>query len=76
MMFDQFATLIQAAIHGMGLALIPTFLIGRELAEGRLVPVFGPAVAALGSYYLVWPQPGPDRAPLRSFRDWLTAETA
>lgn len=76
MMFDQFATLIQAAIHGMGLALVPTFLIRRELAEGRLTPVFGDPVAALGSYYLVWPRATPMRAPLRSFRDWLAAETA
>lgn len=76
MMFDQFATLIQAAIHGMGLALIPTFLIHRELEEGRLVPIFGPPVAALGSYFLVWPKAAPARAPLRSFRDWLAAETA
>lgn len=77
MMFDQFATLTQGAIHGMGLALIPTFLIQRELAEGRLVPVFGPPVRALGSYYLVWPDtPRPERAPLRSFRAWLAAETA
>ncbi len=77
MMFDQFATLTQGAIHGMGLALIPTFLIQRELAEGRLVPVFGPPVRALGSYYLVWPDiPRPERAPLRSFRTWLAAETA
>jgi LysR family transcriptional regulator, glycine cleavage system transcriptional activator len=74
MMFDQFATLTQAAIHGMGLALIPSFLIQRELAEGRLVPVFGPPVAALGSYYLVWPQDGPERGPLRSFRAWLAKE--
>jgi LysR family transcriptional regulator, glycine cleavage system transcriptional activator len=76
MMFDQFATLSQAAIHGMGLALIPTFLIQRELAEGRLIPVFGGPVAALGSYYLVWPKRGPDRAPLRSFRHWLGTEVA
>ena len=76
MMFDQFATLTQGAIHGMGLALIPTFLIQRELAEHRLVPVFGLAVAALGSYYLVWPRAASSRAPLRSFRDWLAAETA
>ena len=76
MQFDQFATLAQAAIHGMGLALVPTFLIGRELAEGRLVPVFGDPVAALGAYYLVWPRATPDRAPLRSFRDWLTADQA
>jgi LysR family transcriptional regulator, glycine cleavage system transcriptional activator len=74
MMFDQFATLIQGAVHGMGLALIPTFLIQRELAEGRLLPVFGPAIPALGAYYLVWPQTRPDRAPLRSLRLWLEAE--
>lgn len=75
MMFDQFATLTQGAIHGMGAALIPTFLIQRELAEGRLIPVFGPPIQALGSYYLVWPDtPRPDRAPLRSLRHWLIAE--
>ena len=56
MLFDQFATLTQGAIHGMGAALIPTFLIQRELAEGRLIPIFGPPVPALGSYYLVWPR--------------------
>jgi LysR family transcriptional regulator, glycine cleavage system transcriptional activator len=76
MMFDQFATLTQAAIHGLGLALIPTFLIRRELDEARLTPVFGGPVAALGSYYLVWPRATPDRAPLRSFRDWLAGEVA
>jgi DNA-binding transcriptional LysR family regulator len=74
MMFDQFATLTQGAIHGMGLALIPTFLIQRELSEGRLVPIFGPPIRALGSYYLVWPDTHPDRAPLRSLRLWLDAE--
>ena len=74
MMFDQFATLTQGAIHGMGLALIPTFLIQRELDEGRLVPIFGPPVRALGSYYLVWPNTPAQRAPLRSLRLWLQAE--
>jgi DNA-binding transcriptional LysR family regulator len=76
MLFDQFATLTQGAIHGMGAALVPTFLIRRDLEEGRLVPIFGPPVAALGSYYLVWPRNGADRAPLRSFRDWLVIDTA
>jgi LysR family transcriptional regulator, glycine cleavage system transcriptional activator len=76
MMFDQFATLTQGAIHGMGLALIPTFLIQRELSEGRLIPVFGPPIRALGSYYLVWLDSRPDRAPLRSLRLWLDAEAS
>jgi LysR family transcriptional regulator, glycine cleavage system transcriptional activator len=75
MLFDQFATMAQGAVHGLGLALLPTFLIARELAEGRLVPVFGGPVPALGSYYLVWPKDGPTRAPLLSFRDWLANQT-
>jgi DNA-binding transcriptional LysR family regulator len=76
MMFDQFATLTQGAVHGMGLALIPTFLIQRELAEGRLLPAFGPPIRALGSYYLVWPNALPERAPLRALRLWLQGEIA
>ena len=75
MLFDQFATLMQGAIHGLGLALLPLFLIQRELAEGRLIPAFGPPIRALGSYYLVWPKARPPRAPLTSFRDWAATQT-
>lgn len=74
MLFDQFATLTQAAIHGLGVALIPTFLIGRELAEGRLVAVHGGPVAAHGSYWLVWPNSTGQRVPLISFCAWLSGE--
>ncbi len=72
MLFDQFATMQQAAVHGMGAALLPVFLMQRDLAEGRLVPLFGPPVRSLGSYYLVWPKDRPRRAPLDSFITWLT----
>ncbi len=71
MRFDQFATMQQAAVHGMGAALLPQFLIERDLAEHRLIPLFGPAIRALGAYYLVWPIDRPPRAPLTSFRAWL-----
>ncbi|MBI1218768.1 MAG: LysR family transcriptional regulator [Rhodobacteraceae bacterium] len=74
MLFDQFATMTQGAVHGLGIALLPLFLIGRELADGRLVPVFGGPVKALGSYYLVWPKDRPARAPLASFRRWAEIE--
>ncbi len=74
MLFDQFATMSQAAVHGMGAALLPLFLIGRDLAEGRLVPLYGSAIRSLGSYYLVWPKDRPRRAPLASFTAWLTSE--
>lgn len=71
MLFDQFATMQQAAIHGMGAALLPLFLIEDDLASGRLVPAWGAPVPAAGSYYLVWPDTPAPRAPLASFRDWL-----
>lgn len=74
MLFDQFATMTQGAIHGLGIALIPVFLIARELAEHRLIPAFGPAIPSLGSYYLVWPKDANLRAPLTSFRNWIAAE--
>jgi LysR family transcriptional regulator, glycine cleavage system transcriptional activator len=76
MMFDQFATMTQGAVHGLGAAVVPLFLIRRELAEGRLVPVFGGAVPAQGSYYLVWPQDAAPRGPLTSFQGWLRGELA
>ncbi len=75
MLFDQFATMMQGAIHGLGLALLPLFLIQRELAEGRLIPAFGAPIRALGSYYLVWPKARAPRAPLTSFRNWAATQT-
>ena len=76
MLFDQFATMMQGAIHGLGAALMPTFLIERELEAGRLVPVYGGAIASTGSYHLVWPKDREDRAPLVSFRKWLAREVS
>ena len=74
MLFDQFATMTQAVIHGLGIALLPMFLIEKELAEGRLVPAYGAPIKSLGSYYLVWPKDPAPRAPLASFHRWLTLE--
>lgn len=76
MMFDQFATMREAAIHGLGVALLPTFLIERDLAEGRLVPACGGPVPGQGAYWLVWPKDRADRAALVAFRDWLGGQAA
>ncbi|MEZ5777517.1 MAG: LysR family transcriptional regulator [Paracoccaceae bacterium] len=76
MLFDQFAPMIQAVIHGLGVALLPEFLARPELSEGRLVEAFGGTVRGDGSYYLVWPSVGAWYPPLQAFRDWLSAEAA
>ena len=76
MVFDQFATMTQAAIHGLGVALLPVFLVEDALRDGVLVPAWPTRGYGLGSYYLVWPREVPLRAPLIAFRDWIAGQAA
>ena len=71
MLFDQFATMQQAAVHGMGAAILPLFLIEADLAARRLVPLYGGPLRSPSAYYLVWPEARPPRAPLTRLRSWL-----
>ncbi|MEP2639996.1 LysR substrate-binding domain-containing protein [Roseobacter sp.] len=71
MLFDQFASMIQAAIHGMGVALAPTYLIERELREGQLVELGSMKEVSIGSYFFVWPKDAPDYQPSVLFCDWM-----
>ncbi|MGH1356591.1 MAG: LysR family transcriptional regulator [Thalassovita sp.] len=72
--YDQFSTIMQAAIHGLGIALLPDYLAQSELQSGRLVPAYGAATRTLGSYYLVWPKDKARKQALRLFRDWLATQ--
>ncbi|MBP2302707.1 LysR family transcriptional regulator [Azospirillum picis] len=75
MLFDQFATAAQAAAAGLGLALLPLFLIEEELRDGRLVPALDLPMASGNAYYLAWPAERAGYPPLAAFRDWILAET-
>ncbi len=74
MVFDQFSTMVQAAIHGLGVALLPEYLIRRELSDGQLAVAFGARLQSLGSYFLVWPIEKSGMQPLVSFRDWIETQ--
>lgn len=66
--------LAQAAVAGMGIALLPNFIIERAVADGRLVPVLcdweAPAITVNAVY------PSARRVPMktRAFIDFLVAE--
>lgn len=78
MRFEQVATLAQAAAAGMGVALLPAFLIRPELDSGALVAL-GEEVPSGSGYYLVEPEPGPRgrvKPAVAQFRDWLLTEVA
>lgn len=78
MMFDQFATMAQAAIHGMGIALLPTFVAEPYLRARQLALAAPQTTQSIGSYFLVWPEDRPPPPALEAFRDWVAAraETA
>lgn len=74
-LYDQFSTITQAALHGLGVALLPDYLAEQDLAAGRLVMAFGGPTRTRGSYYLVWPRAKAQDAALTLFRDWLATQT-
>ena len=74
MMFDQFSTMAQAAIHGLGVALLPTFFARPYLRDGQLVLAASPTTQSIGNYYLVWPDDRDETAALASFRSWLAQQ--
>ena len=77
MRLEQVATLAQAAAAGMGVALMPPFLIRPELDAGVLVPL-GPERATGFGYWFAEPALTPGQRPKTAtarFRDWILTET-
>ena len=74
MFFDQFAMMSNAVTQGLGVALLPKFLIETELLEGQLVSAYGKPTTSHGSYYLVWPKQKAHYKPLLRFRAWLETQ--
>jgi LysR family glycine cleavage system transcriptional activator len=72
--YELFSMLAQAAMHEMGVALIPPFLIQRELEERRLVIANPHGLSSIKAYHLMIPERKVESASLRSFRDWLVNE--
>jgi DNA-binding transcriptional LysR family regulator len=74
MVFDQFSTMAQAAIHGLGVALLPDFVAEAHLRSGALARAATDMGQSIGDYYLVWPAERPDPPSLASFRLWLATQ--
>ena len=72
--YELFSMLAQAAMHDMGVALIPPFLIQRELAEKHLVVANPHALSSVKAYYLMIPERKVESASLKAFKDWLVEQ--
>lgn len=71
---ELFSMLTEAAIHGMGAALIPRFLVEDELRRGLLLELVDHHYLSDRSYYLIYPERKAESPLLRTFRAWLEEE--
>ena len=72
--FEQLAMVIQAAVAGMGVALMPKFMVETEISLGQLHVPFPLAVKSPQSYYLVYPEKNAGKAAILKFREWILSE--
>lgn len=70
MTFEHFSTLSQACIAGIGVALMPEFLIEPELQRGDLKRV-GKSFINDAAYYVAQPHKRPQNDAAEQFKNWL-----
>lgn len=72
--FEHHQMVLQAAIAGLGVAVLPTFACDAELANGAVVEAFADTRLATGKgYYLAYPEARSELPALAAFRRWLLA---
>lgn len=69
--FDQFSMVIAAAVAGLGIGLLPSYLIEEEMRAGLLVPLSDRPMPTDNGYYVVLPEGHQTNAAAQDFRLWL-----
>ena len=73
--YDLHSMLIEAALAGLGVALVPRLYIGAELEQGRLVAPWPDGKAITKNFCLILPEPIElSERPLQAFAKWMLHE--
>lgn len=73
--YDLHSMLIEAALAGLGVALVPRLYIKAELEQGRLVAPWPDGVAITKNFCLILPEPiDLNEPPLQAFAEWVVQE--
>lgn len=73
---DLMSMVLHAAQAGLGVALLPPFMVADALAARRLVRLSARRWRAARGYWLVMPEVQAERFPVVTFRRWLRDEAA
>ncbi len=74
--YELFSMTATAAIHGLGVALVPRLLVETELARGDLVVACDQPLRGERAYYLVTPLRDTEPQAVMHFRHWLVLAAA
>ncbi|WP_288441683.1 LysR family transcriptional regulator [Pseudomonas promysalinigenes] len=69
--FDTFYMALSAAQAGCGVALVPRYLVARELAEGSLVVAWNHAMPSAGKHYLAYAEHAAEVPKVRALVEWV-----
>ena len=73
--FEHHQMALEAAIAGLGVAVLPWFAVEHELARGSVVEAFASTRARTGKgYWLAYPERRATLPAMRAFRTWLLGE--
>ncbi|WP_209424997.1 LysR family transcriptional regulator [Pararhodobacter sp. SW119] len=72
--FEYYALVIEAAVAGIGVALLPEFLVRREIASGLLVRAVERPMQCREAYFYVFPKKFADNPNVVCFGAWLKQE--
>jgi DNA-binding transcriptional LysR family regulator len=69
--FAQYSAVIQAAVSGLGVALVPRILVLEELSDASLVAPFGETIVVDQGHFLCFRADRADMPALSAFRSWI-----
>ncbi len=74
--FEHFGMIIEAAIAGLGVALVPQVLVAERLRGGVLALASARRVRSAQPYTLCYPDRSEDSDGFRAFRGWILEQAA
>lgn len=74
--YDQYDQVVNAAVHGQGVALGRMSVVDSLVGEGRLVALFGKRMQVPRALHAIYAPGAENRPEARAFVDWLRREIA